>query len=175
MGREGRAVDVHAKPVCAQEKLLHLADLSPYCSSDCTGFPSIAECLRTPLAFEPVDQDTDETPTETQDSSGVSVRDYPVLDLASEWAAVHMPALEKIPMIRPPDTYNTAERPIQREFDFYPSLTSCAFVAPNEAIRVLGVDASLASGGPRGRFWKAKCALGPWKPMHNSGARTAAY
>ena len=116
-----------------------------------SGFISIAQCLRTPLGYEPVDQPKGVSKTLTQGSSGKKVGKYPVLDIASTWAAQFMPILEGIPMDAvPPNTYNAAQDPIRIEDQFYPSLTSCAFNGPNQAMKALNVDIRLSRRGHPG-------------------------
>ena len=84
-----------------------------------------------------------------------------------------MPALERVRMPSlPPNVYNILGDPVLQEDQFYPALTSCAFIAPNEAMQVLNVDARLSCRGNLGRSRKAKCASVSWKPMQNFWART---
>ena len=123
----------------------------------CTGFPSIAQVLRTPLGFEPVDQVQGRDKTKMHGSSAISVGKYPVLDLASKWAADHMPMLETQAIMDchgmatlPPNVVNSVIAPIKVEDQFYAALNLCAFVGPNEAMKALNVDARLSRCGYSG-------------------------
>lgn len=75
------------------------------------GFVSIADVLRTPLGYEPVNQRMGITSTDTAGRSGIRVGKYPVLDMAASWSSTFMPQLENVAIAKaPPSTCISAKK-----------------------------------------------------------------
>ena len=96
-------------------------------------FVSVAQCLKTPLGFEPEDckQATSQTRPSEEKNSAVKIGLLPILELAAEFSTAHMAQLDKVAMPQmPPSTAIPADDPIRIEDQYYLSLVKCAFAGP---------------------------------------------
>lgn len=127
-------------------------------------FISVAQCLKTPLGFEPEprEQATSMTRPSRGKKCAVKVGMLPILDLAAEFSAAHMARLDNVAMPQmPPSTAIPADDPIRIESQYYSSLVTCAFAGPNEAMQALGTDAKLSFRGPPGQSYRPSTSQHP--------------
>lgn len=112
---------------------------------------SVAACHLRPLGFEHESQAPGSvTVAKNNGGFGLAVGAYPLLDYTANWARQTLPPLEQCYMTVPPDIRTKSDQPMDKEPQSYSCLTDCAFPAPNEAMKRMGVDAACSESGHLG-------------------------